>query len=414
MARRLAFCCMVFTLLFFVSPPVFALDWLVPGVRVWYAGLLGSYGQEEGGMSGVVETYRIEGMQREGLLVTQHACVNGWGESVLPPMQLTAVAPKREGIVWIDPAVLRNLKPSDPLEWLGDTLFVYGRHTVSSFDALPFGPVTLPLEALLLAYNHRLDIIALSHEIQTGSTFTGTRYYFHVDTGLLLSKTSALQSQGGAYVQVTLSEINYDFALQRAFPEDRDGPHTGYTGLIHVVSGLFSGQGIFIWDCISRYGDYMTFRLVSSALTSPSGQVFQIPLTYFFVDSITPKVIAYMDGPSYGSYTAGIQTRTPILLGEYFPFWIPPAALNQNTIQVWGLSLQRVSTQGGFTYFRATREPQEFGFFELLLDPKGYLKGFSLMARSLGLSLHTGQTWQESFVVSGPDYFNQIMKPARP
>jgi hypothetical protein len=208
------------------------------GVRVWYFGAAGSSNAEEAYLLGAVDGTNAQ--------VTHHSGVEYW-KSQNPIGTGTYAILGKEGPCWIHPQTLQTLKSGD--HWQGQEIVTVlpGTYTyntfINEFPSIPY--LLLPIKTLFDLAPQR-DMVKIVYMLEDFSTGTA---YFDAETGLLLFRTN---STGFVTVFFILSEINYDFASQKAFAED-NGPHTGFKS--NIIKTSSAANYVMIQSSVeTRYG----------------------------------------------------------------------------------------------------------------------------------------------------------------
>ena len=182
------------------------------GVRVWYFGGVGSITSSD-----AEEAYLFDTVEGNNVQITHHSALNHWGSPNAVETKTYSLLDK--GPCWIHPQILQTLDMGD--YWMGLEITLVTR-SIYTYDMLPYH--FLPAKALFDLKPQR-QVVKINYMIANYSTGSA---YFDAETGLLLQ-----YSQLNGYVTVffVLSEINYNFANQKAFAED-DGPHTGFKSFV--------------------------------------------------------------------------------------------------------------------------------------------------------------------------------------
>jgi len=217
---------MVFSIWILTASSAWAIDvgWMQKGVRIWYLGAVDGGGVTS---SNAEEAYRIDRVEGNNVRLTHHSALDHWNSP--RPAETTTYPLAGNGACWIHPQALQNLKMGDL--WMGQEITLIIRSTYT-YNTFPYH--LLPVKALFDLQPQR-EIVKISYMI---AGFSVGNAYFDADTGLLLY----YHTLWGAYKMFfILSEINYDFARQTAFPED-DGPHTGFKSFVSEQS--FKQPGI--------------------------------------------------------------------------------------------------------------------------------------------------------------------------
>jgi hypothetical protein len=192
-----------------------------------------------------------------------------------------------------------------------------------------------------------------------------------------------------------LSEINYNFATQKAFAED-NGPHTEFMSHINKQkSDLYASHFVQMLSTVeSRYGDTVQMWVETQA-GGAGGSYFGRHENYCFFGS----------GPVLRSISQTIPP-TPDYPpenwdqhGEYLWWWVPTDALQKSTINVFGVDMTRTST-APYT-FTATEAGTGLYFSKLIFDNDGYMTDFSAKDPSIGLNTDLGTPVVNQITVDG-------------
>ncbi len=380
----------------FLGTPVWAVDvgWMQRGVRVWYFGAVGT-----GSSSDAEEAYLLQAVNGANASVTHHSALNHWG---LPnPVDTASYSLSDQGPCWIHPLVLQTLQPGD--QWMGQeiVLVIPGTYTYDDFlNALPARNHFLPIKALFDLKPQR-QLVKITYMIAGFSTGLAL---FDAETGLLLYYNA---SSGLVTKFFILSEINYDFAGRRAFAED-DGPHTGFQSLASEQSINFpsGGGSVIITSSVeTRYGNSIEMWVHTSTYGTSGPPDKDESYCYFG------------DGPILRRIDWTQRTTLPPEqwnpFGEYLWWWLPPAALNRATINIYDVSMDRTGTQP-FT-FTSTDTPNHLYFTQIWFGNDGYMTVFSAKDPTIGLDLKPiDAVFQNLTKVNGLNYYRSTMGKAKP
>lgn len=367
--------------------------WMQKGVRVWYFGGVGSATSSD-----AEQAYLFKDVDGDTVQVTKHSGVNHWGTAQTPDTSTYSFLDK--GPCWIHPQALQDLSMGD--SWMGFEITLINR-AIYTYDMLPYR--LLPAKALFDLKPHR-ELVKLTYMITGDSTGNA---YFDAETGLCL-----FYSQLNGYITMflILSEINYDFATQKAFAED-DGPHTGFKSFVSEASlGWSIGDGggtVVIQSSIeARYGDTVEMW-VSTADSGPISSYMPPYENYCFFGSI--PVLRRMDMSDASNYPPEQWNE----YGQYLWWWLPAEGLQKPTINVLGVPMTRISINP-YTYM-ATEEPEGLFFSRLWFGKDGYLTAFSAKDSNTGLDIDPAQTaiyFENLTTVDGLDYYRETMGRATP
>ncbi len=393
MKKVFVFCLLLSIGLNLDGSDVWAIDvgWIQKGVRVWYFGGVGSTTSSD-----AEEAYLFSVVNGNDVQVTKHSGMNHWGTPF--PVNSTTYSFLDKGPCWIHPQVLQNLQMGD--NWMGFEIVTITRAPYT-YDTFPYR--LLPAKAL---FNHtpQREVVKLTY--MTAGYSTGLAY-FDAETGLCLLYS---QMNGSVTVFFVLSEINYDFATQRAFAED-DGPHTGFKSFVSEVSLGWDwpnpgGGTVTIHSSVeSRYGNTVEMW----AITSECGETcYTPPYEYYcFLGSIPILRRINMDPPPQDPPELWNE------YGHYLWWWVPTSVLQNSTINVFGVPMTRTSTSP-YT-FEATEAPDGFFFSKLWFGNDGYMTAFSAKDSITGLDIAPGQfQFNNLTTVDGIDYYRDTMGLATP
>jgi hypothetical protein len=395
MKKGLVFCLLLVLGLSCGGSSVWAVDvgWMQKGVRIWYLGGVGSVTSSDS-----EEAYLFGSVDGNNVQITHHSALNHWGSPNAAETKTYSLLDK--GPCWIHPQTLQTLDMGD--YWMGMEITLVTRSTYT-YDMLPYH--FLPAKALFDLKPQR-QVVKINYMIAYYSTGTA---YFDAETGLLLQ-----YSQLNGYITVffVLSEINYNFANQKAFAED-DGPHTGFKSFVSEASlgwsfGVGGGTVVIQSSVESRYGDTVEMW-VSTSDSGNTGSYMPPYENYCFFGSI--PVLRHMDMTEASNYPPEQWNE----YGKYLWWWVPAGALQNSTINVFGVPMTRTSTNP-YT-FTATEESEGLFFSKLWFGNDGYMTAFSAKDSKTGLDIDPGQTsiyFENLTTVDGLDYYRKTMGIARP
>ena len=376
------------------------IGWMQKGVRVWYLGGVGGVTS-----SNAEEAYLFEAVDGVNAKVKHHSALTHWTSPL--PVETGTYPLLDRGPCWIHPAVLKTLDSFVGDTWMGQEI---GTVTRPSYTYSTFPYHLLPVEALFDLQPQRQFV----HLTLFIPDFSAGEAYFDAETGLLLYYST---SSGVTTRFFILSEINYDFARQKAFAED-DGPHTGFNSVVSEQSlgtqvgyQLIGGGSVIIQSLVeTRYGTTVEMR-VSTSIAPPSGSMTLKDENYCFFGSV--PIVRRMDA----TQAPNLPPEQWNAWGQYLWWWIPPAALQSPTIIVFGEPMDRTATQP-YT-FTAIENPllpvRSFYFYNLSFGNDGYMTVFSARERQTGLDVKPGDfTFQNLNKVEGLDYYRNTMGRARP
>ncbi len=389
----------IFCWLFLGMPCVCAQDvgWMQQGVRVWYFGGAGttmSSDAEEAFLFGTVNGSSVQ--------VTKHSGLNHWGS--VQPVDTSTYSFLDKGPCWIHPQVLQTIAVGD--EWMGIDIYTINRanYTYDTFKSNPeFSSIPyllLPIKTLFGLASQR-EIVKIVYGRQYFDDVWGTAY-FDAETGLCLFNLRL--SLGGATVFFILSEINYDFANHLAFAED-NGPHTGFKSTIIKTSS--ASQYVMMNSSVeSRYGNTVQMWVNTSA-GGTSGYIPPDENYCFFGDIPVLRHKLMTATPQYPPENWNEY-------GDYLWWWVPTAALQHETINVFDVTMTRTSTNP-YT-FTATGVGSALYFPSLIFDNNGYMTDFSIRYDAIGLNigLGTADPVHPIQLVEGSSYYGATMGRAEP
>jgi hypothetical protein len=392
MKKVLVLCMLLALALSLDGSSVWAVDvgWMQKGVRVWYFGAVGTTTSSD-----AEEAYLFKAVDGNNVQVTKHSAIDHWGT---PNAADTGTYPFLDkGPCWIHPQKLQTLQSGDT--WKGQVIATVLResHTYNSFKAqFSFPYLLLPIKALfdLSPQRNLVKIVYYINQFSTGIA------YFDADTGLLLLYET---SNGFVTAFFLLSEINYDFATQRAFAEDT-GPHTGFKSEAIETSTSGGANYVMIQSSVeTRYGSTVQMWVSTSENSySPPYE------NYCFFDSVP---VLRRINMTEASNKPPEQWNA---YGEYLWWWVPAGALQKSTINVFGVPMTRTGTNP-YT-FTATEQPQGvFYFTKLWFGTDGYMTAFSARDSRTLLNIEPGQTnFTNLTTVKGLNYYKNTMGIATP
>ena len=382
--------------------------WLRPGVRVWYLG-----GVDGGGVisSNAEQAYLIDTVNGTNAQVVHHSALTNWTSPL--PVQNGAYSTLDQGPCWIHPEKLQVIEPGDYWRDPEQVITVVQRptYTYATFlsSVLPAKVHFLPIKALFDLSPTR-QLVKLSYMIDQ---FSVGNAYFDAETGLLLYHN---ELWGVGKMFFVLAEINYDFALETAFPED-DGPHTGFWSMASEQSlgnpFLVGGGSVIIQTLFeTRYGSALGMRVLSSRTPAAFPDTGMADENYYF-DGEVP-ILRRIDAALAGN----VLPEQWNAFGQYLWWWLPRTATGAQVvtadgshataavqgINVFDVPMTKTSDQP-LTY-TATQSPPRFHFSMLRFDQKGYMTEFSARDPASGLNVQPGDFYfQNGTTVDGLDYY---------
>ena len=349
------------------------MNWLVPGLRVWYRGMQASPNGGQGGASAVniERVYTIKDLGADGATVHVLATADHYSQ-IISDQEEVVPRPHEEGEFWINPARLEGLRPGDTLVWLGDEYEVSDRavYTLEEFVNKYGLDYTPALEALFEAGGGRREVVALTGAIQGRAVYT---FAFDVGTGLLIGTVAHDAYQHDATISLeVLAEINYDFVRREAFPEP-EGPHANY--FMELTYLDTAGNYVDLSVSVSgRHGDEILMYMI--LLVSVGGNT----------PYITMAALWSKDGAAYGKVLPQ-QTGAPPIdiglgeaparIGDHLPFYIGKD-VGSDTINVWNVTM--VNSGGEFS----AQGSAPFYFQSISFDSEGYATQVTIYIRDLG------------------------------
>lgn len=376
-----------------VSAWAIDVGWMQEGVRIWYFGGVGSASSSD-----AEEAYLLKAVSGSDVQVTKHSGMNHWGTT--NPVDTSTYSFLDKGPCWMHPQTLQNLQSGD--HWMGFEIVTIIRPTYT-YDMLPYH--FLPAKALFDLQPQR-QVVKITYMIPGFSTGTA---YFDAETGLCLMYS---QLNGNVTVFFILSEINYDFSNHQAFAED-NGPHTGFKSSVLEQQMMpfpdNRGGTVFIQSSVeSRYGP--TVEMWVS--TSDSGNItsYMPPFeNYCFFGSV--PVLRRMDMSQASNYPPEQWNE----YGQYLWWWVPTTALQNTSINVFGIPMTRTSTSP-YT-FTAIQQTTGLYFSKLWFDNDGYMTAFSAKDSNTGLDIDPERSalyYRNLTTIDGLAYHRNTMGKAAP
>jgi hypothetical protein len=364
------------------------------GVRVWYFGAAGT-----GMSSDAEEAYLFASIDGNTAQLTHHSAINHWGSPNAAETETGSILDK--GPCWIHPQKLQTLKNGD--DWQGHEIVTvlpdsYTYDTFKNeFPSIPY--LLLPIKALFDLKPQR-NLVKIVYMIEGSSTGIA---YFDADTGLLLFREN---STGYAIVFFILSEINYDFANQKAFAED-NGPHTGFKS--NIIKTSSASHVVNIQSSVeTRYGN--TVQMWVTTLAGGSINIYMPPNeNYCFFGS--EPVLRRKDMTATPNYPPEGWNE----YGEYLWWWAPQEALQSSSINILNAPMTRTST-APYT-FAAVGVGTGLYFSNIIFDNDGYMTDFSARYSAIGLVIDLGASaspWLPIHLVDGLEYYRNTMGRATP
>lgn len=368
------------------------LNWLQPGVRVWYVGGTG----ELTFSSNAQEADLIDYFDGATLYVVQQQALVNWS-SPLPATNWAHPDPFSEGMFWINPQRLQAMSTGGIVQWLGSNRLVKARATYTC-DTVPFLRL-LPVDALFELSPVREFVILTNTENDPDEGESDGEYFFDVETGLMLSKTETLDI---TRIMLSISEINYDFATHQAYAEDY-GPHSAYAGRFSAArSGFLDNQGFQLDSMIlSRYHNVI--------LATIKGNLMNVTYSIYY----TFDYYLTYDGNTDTALIRPLDDEEWVENGDHFLWWIPPTDLSTETIRVWDIALDRQSPAADTTTF-ATSDLSRTGFPSLSFDSGGYLTDITANAPDMGLYVESYSDANKVMSVEGRQFYETEMEQAIP
>jgi hypothetical protein len=366
--------------------------WMRGGMRAWYIGGVGGGGTA----SDAEEAYLLGAVSGTQAPVTHHSATGHWGMPL--PVQESVHDLADQGPFWIHPAVLAQLAPGPTTFWQGMEVTLVIR-TECTYGTLPCGAL-LPAVNLFEAAATR-EIVTVNYMMPGHSVGSA---YFDAATGLLLQRHALW---GYSKIFLLLAEINYDFVTRTAFPEP-DRPHPGFKSMVALTS--FDGGMIVAHALVeSAQGEAVEMRVrIDETGAGPFGESRTADLNAcFFGDGPVLRVIDATEAE-------GVHPAAWDPLGEYTWWWIPPAALERDQIQVFGGVMERTAKDPGGAEFSATNEPDGLHLRWAAFDAAGYVTGLWMADPTIGMSVGPHNAFNATITVDGLDYYRQQMGAAVP
>lgn len=352
------------------------MEWLIPGVRVWYLGT--QFGSGEGGASSVdyVNVYTIKEFGPDGLTVHSFTAASHYTAGIFSHDELVP-DPHSEGEFWISPARLAQLRVGDIIKWTGDELMVVDRG-LYTYDEFSSKYPTDPLPPIMALFSEgRRDIVTLEGVIESKAVYT---FSFDVETGIMIRMSARDRyNQGATLGYLELAEINYDFKKHEAFPEP-EGPHADY-GLEGVYMDMYSGLlldlNVFVGG---RYGDetlYFVYITVGTG-TVPYGAGLILSTGK---EGVYGSLVQ-LPGSSGTIMPLDVGVENNTYLGTHSPFYVGKD-VGKDRIIVWGAEM----INNGGNSFTTTQATSNFYFQSLSFDNEGYVTGMTIVINDMGLSV---------------------------
>ena len=338
------------------------LNWLQPGVRAWYVG----GGAETDAEVGCL----IKSVTNGVATVRKHSAGNHWQSPAGTEENPFEAA--KEGEFWIHPSRLAPLKVGGRYLWKGLDCVVR-ENRAYTFAELPYVTRKLPQVAMYAAISPRTTRRIVRMTSPTGA---GSEFMFDVETGLLLSYE---QTSVGVSVYLDLAEINYDFVRHRAFPEEKNVPHTGFGATYSAWRSLGFGKGdqgaMYTIDVLSRMRGAVMIKCKIDYNDSNSWPV------------STDEYLIYDSDRNVALRLTDVENGTWTGNGSHFCYWIPPADCALDSIRVWDYDLPQKASSGAGTMFYAATAPPAGGFQALVFsNSSGYMEDFVVWKPDYGSS----------------------------
>jgi hypothetical protein len=368
--------------------------WMQKGVRVWYFGAAGS-----GDSSNAEEAYLFDSIDGENAQVTHHSAISYFAST--NPIDSASYPILDNGPCWIHPWKLQNLQSGD--FWQGQEIVTvmadpYTYDTfLGEFPSFPY--LLLPIKTLFDIIPQR-TLIKIVYMIEDESTGIA---YFDAETGLLLLREN---STGYVTVFFFLSEINYDFAGKTAFAED-NGPHTGFRS--SAIKSRSIGHIVQIESYVeSRYGS--TVQMWTSTQAGGSISSF-LPIhehyCFFGSGPVLRHILMSDSIPPPSNYPPEDWDE----YGQYLWWWVPKAALQGSSINIFDVSMSRTSTS---PYTFAGTGGTGLYFSEIIFNNDGYMTSFTAKDPAIGLDTSLGNALYNDTTVRGLEYYSGFMGTAIP
>jgi hypothetical protein len=234
----------------------------------------------------------------------------------------------------------------------------------------------LPIKVLFDLKPQR-ELVKLVYGRQYLDEVWGTAF-FDTETGLCLFNLKLTASN---IVWFILSEINYDFANQKAFAED-NGPHTGFGSGI-VKTNNITTQTVRIRSLVeTRSADTVQMWVTTSAGGSLGRSYMPPNENYCFFGSVPVLRHKLM------TVTPNYPPENWNEYGQYLWWWVPADVLQKSTINVFGVPMTRTPTSP-YT-FTATGVGTGLYFSTIIFDNDGYMTDFSAKLTAIGLDIGMG------------------------
>ncbi len=350
------------------------MNWLVPGLRVWYRGTYASPGNGQGGPS-AVSTERVLTIKELGPDgATVHVLVSSeYYSQVLSDRDEVVPRPYEEGQFWINPERLAGLRPGDVIVWVGDEYQVSDRRVYGLDDLVNkyLLDTTPALVALFTSSGGQRDIVALTGTIQGQAVYT---FVFDVQTGLLIATLGRDAYQESTSLSVeTLAEINYDFLSRSVFPEP-EGPHSDYTMEFYYMEPFSDVMIDLRVNVIGRYSDIIMFAMTVMVSGGGSVPYASVALIWSGNNTVYGKLLPAETGMP--TVNIGLTDKTTVI-GDHLPFYIGDD-LSADRITVWNVTM----INNGGTFVAQASAP--FYFRSITFDSEGYATQVTLYISEIG------------------------------
>ncbi|AEM74903.1 S-layer homology domain-containing protein [Caldicellulosiruptor acetigenus] len=374
----------------FAAQDDFDMQWLAPGLRVWYLGIKVDKSNNESGSSFFpTETvYTITECTEQAIKVNINTSTNNY-ENQVSNYNQQIQRPASEGPFWISAKKLFGLKAGDILTVGDDHLQVSERKNMSYEELISFfGVIEADNLALKAIFASNIvgakpdDIIKLRTDVQRdvvvlkGMPFNQEglfTFVYDVRTGLLLGFKVQDSYENETIRGVSwLAEINYDFVQKLIFAED-DGPHAGYkTDVIYdgSLQGDWSKGMQLTITTIGRFGKIIQYNMVGSYRNRYGAGTTKI--IQIINDLESKKVFASIKYNKEGVYNFGLSESRTYDLGMYTPFYIQKSDLKIDSLKIWNNELKKVSER--IYKLNQSIDPvfQQFAFTYVEYDSEGY------------------------------------------
>lgn len=385
-------------------------DWMQPGVRVWYLG-----GVDGGGIisSNAEQAFLFQTVDGSSAEVVQHSALTHWTSPL--PVETGTWSTLDQGPCWIHPDRLQTIEPGD---FWGDVTQEITVVQWITFDYATFVATVLPAKVHLLPIKALFDLsptrqlVKLSYFIDQ---FSVGNAYFDAQTGILLYSN---QLWGISKMFFVLAEINYDFALQAPFAED-DGPHTGYWSTASEQSlgypfGVGGGSVVIQTLVESRYGPNVEMRVLSSRTPAAFPDTGMADENWCFFGDV--PITRAIDATQAGD----VLPEQWNAFGQHLWWWVPRTITGSAAVSVADraaaeaidvLDVPMAKTSDQPLTYTATQTPARFHFSMLRFDDSGYMTEFSARDPSSGLHIQpTDFYFQNGTSTDGPDYYRTEME----